>query len=117
MIKKLLPIALVCIGFYGCYYDVEEELYGAATCNLPATLSYATDIEPIIQSKCATSGCHVSGGGGNGIFDSYQGVKAKVDNGSFEQTTLIQMSMPPSGGLSNCEQQLFEAWIAAGAPQ
>lgn len=117
MIKKILLLAFGLMGFYSCYYDVEEELYGTTNCNLPTTIAYSTDIEPIIQAKCATSGCHVSGGGGNGIFDSYQGVKAKVDNGSFEQTTLIQMSMPPSGGLSNCEQQLFQAWIAAGAPQ
>lgn len=110
-------LSLIILTLASCYYDIEEELYGATTCNTPPSVTYIAHIEPIIAQSCAIGGCHVTGGGGNGNFETYGGVLAKVQNGTFEETVLISKSMPPSGNLSTCDLELIEAWIAAGSPE
>lgn len=112
----LSTLLLALLASSSCYYDKEEELYpNNGVCDT-TSISYATNIEPIIDGKCATSGCHVGGGSGNGIFDSYNAVKAKVDNGSFANRVLVVKDMPPSGLLTECQLKWIELWIAAGAP-
>lgn len=116
MNKIHFSIALLALVFLiGCYNDNEEELYGNTSCNI-ITVSFSKDIMPLIQAECATSGCHVQGGAGNGIFDNYQNVKAKVDNGSLMDRVVVQKSMPPSKPLSSCQVEYIEAWINQGAP-
>ncbi|MFM1932480.1 MAG: hypothetical protein RL226_1783 [Bacteroidota bacterium] len=117
MTKRFLGVVLISIVLGSCYYDVESELYPNTNCNIPATLSYATDIAPLIAQECGTAGCHVADGTGVGNFETYEGVKAKVDDGSFENRTFVQQNMPPSGALSACELQLLQAWVTAGAQQ
>lgn len=101
----------------GCYYDVESELYPENNCEVPENVSYEFHIEPIVSASCATPNCHVSGGNANGNFETYDGVLAKVNNGSFEEEVIISQSMPPSGPLPDCQLQLIEAWLSQGAPQ
>jgi hypothetical protein len=111
----ILFLALIAMAFlHSCYYDVESELYPA--CELPESVSYSVDIEPIITSSCAISGCHVQGGSGPGNFANYNNVKAKVDDGTFVNEVVIDRTMPPSGGLSDCDRQLLELWVDSGAP-
>lgn len=98
-----------------CYYDVEEELYGGQTCNTPLPVNWS-HIQPIIVAHCNNSSCHAPGGSGNGIFDSYAGVKAKVDNGSFEARVLDIRDMP-GYPLPACEYVILQAWLDAGAPE
>jgi len=63
MKKRILFPALVAflaMGVIGCYKDV---LLPEATIDPdgpPQAVSYKTDIAPILNSKCAISGCHVS---------------------------------------------------------
>ena len=99
----------------GCYYDKEDLLYGNDDCQVDA-VSYSMNIEPIINTSCATSGCHAQGGSGIGIFDSYAGVKDKVDNGSFRQRVIADRDMPPGTPLSNCQIKYIEEWLNQGAP-
>lgn len=112
---KILIGTLLILSFSACYYDKEDLLYGNDDCVVEG-LSYSVDIEPIINSSCATSGCHVQGGSENGIFDSYAGVKAKVDNGSFRQRVIADRDMPPGSPLSNCQIKYIEEWLNQGAP-
>lgn len=112
--KYLFPLFIIAT-LQACYYDKEDLIYGNDDCN-PVNVSYANDIVPIINSSCATSGCHVQGGGANGIFDNYDPVKAKVDNGSFRQRVVVTQDMPPGTPLSNCQIQYIEAWLNDGAP-
>lgn len=114
IIKLLIPI-LIIATLNSCYYDNEEELYGNAPCDV-SNVSYAESIEPIIQSKCATSGCHVAGGTGNGLLESYANVKAKVDNGSMFNRVVDLRDMPPGSPMDDCQVLLFETWINDGAP-
>ncbi|MFZ6052768.1 hypothetical protein [Halocola ammonii] len=120
MIKKFLPFSslLFVALLSSCYYDNEEELYPFDNCNLPQEVSYAADVEPIISGSCAVSGCHITGGEGNGVFDSYQSIKEKYDNGTFQNRVLQvgDMAGPSYGNLSDCEVETLRKWVEQGAP-
>lgn len=83
--------------------------------------SYANDIQPIMNSSCAISGCHVVGFS-SGDFTSYSGLKAKVDDGTVKNRTIVQMNMPPANSsgpttLTMTQIDLLNCWIEAGAPE
>lgn len=79
---------------------------------------YNDTIKNIISNKCATTGCHVNGGSGNGNFTTYIGVNAKVGNGSFETRVYQTEDMPPAGSaiLTECEKLKLKRWLNIGAP-
>ncbi|MES2592227.1 MAG: hypothetical protein V4608_10105 [Bacteroidota bacterium] len=78
-----------------CTYDKGE---------IPApvqTAPYQTTVKPIIQTYCYGQGaqsCHVtnSNQGASGDFTTYEGLKEKVDNGSFENRVFTLHDMPPA---------------------
>lgn len=108
---SLLAILLI-LTIPACYYDVEEELYPVEPIG---DVTYANDIEPIIDTYCAIGGCHLAGGLGVGVFDSYEKVKLKVDNGSFRKRVVDRKDMPPDG-LPERELQKIQKWLNEGAP-
>ena len=115
-LPQFLLLGIVCAYFASCKYDNEEDLYPNSSCDTTDVV-YDNEIELIVQAQCATTGCHVSGGSGSGIFENYAGVKAKVDNGSFLNRTVVLRDMPSNGSLSECNIQKITTWIANGAPK
>lgn len=114
---RLAAIAAVVIFLaQACYYDNEEELYpGDSDCNT-AGLTYQNTIKTLIDTRCAVSGCHVSGTG-RVVLTTYQGVKAIVDDGRLTQRVIVEKTMPPAGPLPSCSIRQLEQWIADGAPE
>lgn len=117
----LLSLLLLGLVFFlpSCYYDNEEELYQYYYQNQvcdTTTVSFSNTIYPIIQAKC--NSCHVVGGNaeGAGLFENYNQVKAKVDNGSFNQRVIVNRDMPPGGGLTDCQFTQMQVWLNLGAP-
>ena len=114
----ILGMLLATVTVTGCYYDNEEELYqfyyDANPCDTTVT-TFADVVFPIIQANCATTGCHVAGGTGPGLFENYDQVNAYVDNGKLENRVLIQKDMPPSGPLTDCQMALIQRWLNNGA--
>jgi hypothetical protein len=98
-----------------------------STCPHPkAPPSYATDVRPIITSRCAP--CHFPGGISSRIYDfsTYEDV---VNATTPILSQLIPCNMPPIHGnaqygieagtvpgLSAEQRQTFVAWIRCGAP-
>lgn len=76
---------------------------------------YASNIKPIIDGNCLSSGCH-NGGSTHGDFTTYAGVKAKVDNGSFDNRVIQQKNMPLGGSLSIDQLKKIKCWLNSGAP-
>jgi hypothetical protein len=121
----LLCFAFVSISLTSCYYDVDEELNPPLTnndCDTTAS-KFAADIQPILNSNCATSGCHTAAViAGGYIFDNYTDVKSTIVNDSarFIGSILQQTGyspMPKGGGkLSDCNISKIKAWLASGAP-
>lgn len=80
------------------------------------SVSYTSNIKPLVASKCATSGCHAAGSS-DGDFTSYSGLYTKYKSGDLKKEVVTNKSMPKNGSLSTTELQQFECWIAAGAPE
>ena len=112
---KLLSCLLLFFSLSACYYDNEEELYPASNICQTGNLTFLQDIQPIIARNCASPACHVSNGSGNGVFETYEGIKEKVDNGSFRNRTIVIKDMPPSASLSSCDIKKLESWLNNGA--
>jgi hypothetical protein len=90
---------------------------GIVDCTAPAP-KFGADVNPIIQTSCALSGCHDSGSR-DGDYTSYAGVKNAADNGRL-RSQIISGSMPPSNTkgpktLSQREIQQVICWIGEGA--
>jgi len=77
-------------------------------------VTFSQDIRPIINSRCATYGCHVAGFP-QGDFTFYSVIKAKVDNGSFRLRVIETNSMPPLNPLSENDRGKIHCWLEGGA--
>jgi len=84
-------------------------------CSTVGAKTFATDVSPIIQSKCATDGnCHGSGsinGPGalltySAIFNARANIRAAVASGE----------MPLTGSLTTAQKNSILCWIDNGAP-
>jgi hypothetical protein len=87
---------------------------GGAACDVTGPIKYSTDILPIYNTTCKSSGCH----GGRGPVLDYAKMLA-------DKTILSNMmnsggsSGHPGGviGLTSCTTEKFKAWIEQGQPQ
>lgn len=91
--KRLLYAGLfflVGINFTGCYKDVIFPEVAVDPDGPPQSVSFKTDLAPLFNSKCALSGCHVSGAHKPYMSSdvSYQ----QIVNGGFVNTTLPKES-------------------------
>jgi hypothetical protein len=91
--KRLLYAALVFvmgISFTGCYKDVIFPEVAVDPDGPPQLVSFKVDLAPLLNSKCALSGCHVSGAHKPYMPSdvSYQ----QIVNGGFVNTTLPKES-------------------------
>src|SRR5262245_29991962 len=76
-------------------------------------VSFTADVKPIINTYCVT--CHY-GGYQDGDFTTYEGLKAKVDNGAFSLRVIQQRTMPPTGNPAPTEADIakLKCWLSAG---
>ena len=98
----------------GCYYDNEETLYGTSVDCSQVTAKFASDVAPIIQSKCAFSGCHDNGAAGGVALTNYSQIfqhAAKV-----RSTVVVSRTMPKSGSITPTEIAKLKCWLDSGAP-
>ncbi len=77
--------------------------------------TYASKIKSIIDSNCATSGCH-DGSNPRPDFTSYDNVYARRSN---IKSRVVGKSMPPAGKtpLSQSVIDQIDCWVQNGAPQ
>lgn len=109
-------MSLIIISGAGCYYDKEELLYaGTATVDCTTVVAkFAADINPIIQSKCATTGCHSSAAAAGGsVLVTYAQIAGQVTR--IMQRAVVEKTMPTSGPLLPAEIAKLKCWISSGA--
>jgi hypothetical protein len=76
--------------------------------------SYENDIKTIIETSCAVSGCHVSGGSAPFAFSGVASVQAHA---SEIKTATANGSMPKSGTpLTQAQKDRIACWVDDGAP-
>ncbi len=111
--KKIIVSLFIITAFLSsCTFKKATPLPAGCT----ATMFFATDIKPIIDSKCVT--CHFAGGSGTGDFNIYTELKAKVDNGTFKTRVFTLKDMPQAGSPQLTEDELskLKCWVEQGAP-
>jgi hypothetical protein len=70
------------------------------------TVSFSSNVMPLINSSCNTSGCHSNYSNYNQINANKANIRSRVANGS----------MPKNATLSNAQKDIILCWIDAGAP-
>jgi len=84
-------------------------------------VTFANDVEPIINQSCALAACHGSGSATGGYnFDDYQGTKTSADNNILLCVINHKAGckpMPQGGSqLSEIKRLKIECWVEEGAP-
>ena len=115
---KLFLMTLFLAGvFSSCYYDKEDLLYGAGSCDT-SNVKYSVQIISIINSSCIS--CHggTAANGGGIKLGTYNDLKAYAANGLlFDAVTRPANTMPKGGPrLSDCRIAEIRTWVKNGAP-
>jgi hypothetical protein len=116
-------LKIECDMNYGKYFSLALCLFVVAcgsskktvkdtTVALPE-VSYKKNILPIIESKCAVSGCHIQGFH-EGDFTIFEELKKQVDKGKVRRLVIDNKSMPPEQPLDSKEIKLIDAWLKQG---
>ncbi len=125
MKKKIWFLALASILsivlFQSCYYDKADLLYpgGNAACDTSVVAKYASDVMPVMNSSCNSSGCHNTASASSGvILDTYAGVKVQALNGRLiGSIDHVNGTMPKGGAkLTSCTITKIQQWINSGTP-
>jgi len=113
----LITLAFLVI-FSSCFYDNEEELYPhLSICNTDS-MSYSTDIVPILNDHCL--GCHSASANQGGVtMEGYDAVIPYVTDNRFLKSIKHEngvSQMPKNTNkLDSCTIAKVAAWIDQGA--
>jgi len=116
--KLFLIITPIIFLIFSCQNEVFETPQipvGINPCD-SLNFTYQADFKLIIDQNCASIGCH-DANSASGNFTSYEGLKVKLDNGSFEQRVIIQKNMPASGPLPQETIDQLKCWLENGYPK
>ena len=79
-----------------------------------SSVSYVESIRPLVEAKCATTGCHVAGFQ-PGDFSKCEVLKQKADEGKIQLMVFSLGIMPPVNKLTEEEKGQLQCWIHSGA--
>lgn len=123
MIKKtsfiLVTLVVLLAGFGSCNYDNLAELHPEINCD-PTSVSFASDIVPIISGSCNSLAASCHGPGSTKPLDTYAGVKLQVDEAKLLSSVIWdgnarQMPEGSSSKIDDCSISKIAQWIADGA--
>ena len=95
-------------------------------CKTSVNLSFSSDIQPIFNDNCATSGCHNTASKEGGLDLSAGKSYAELNKSGSGYINIskptssvlyseMRSDMPPSGKLDDCTLEKIEKWMAQGA--
>jgi len=127
----ILAILLMMIGMIvSCYNDNLSELtpasgvpggMGAGSCDTAGTMSYASNIVPVLQTNCGiNNSCHGTNNTSGYNLSTYTGVHSVALSGKLNAaiTWSGAVTPMPNGGtqMSSCNIIKIQKWINAGSP-
>jgi hypothetical protein len=74
------------------------------------SISYEETIRPVVESKCAVTGCHVAGFL-PGDFTRYEVLKQKAEEGKIQLMVFSLGIMPPVHKLTEEEKAQLQCWL------
>ena len=109
-------------GLTGCYKDVILPDAAVDPDAPPLAVSFKNDIAPMVNTKCALSGCHVSGA--HKPYMTTALAFEQIANGGFVNTLIPKQSIiyiKINGDMkeyipSSTDRQKIYDWIRNGAP-
>jgi hypothetical protein len=112
MSKNILLAITITLSLYAC--TKEKGVPEPTTVVCTDTISYSTDIAPIMNANCTSGGCHDSGSG-NGDYTGYAGLKIDADNSKLINRVVVLKNMPPGGALPDSLIAKINCWVEQGA--
>lgn len=80
-------------------------------------ITYNNYIKNLVDTNCASSGCHDGTNAPGAKLDNYAAVQSIVANGSFTQEVLVSREMPKGFELRQGQLDSIKCWICNGNPQ
>lgn len=77
------------------------------------TISYSQDVRGILDTNCVI--CHDASFVGKD-YTSYDGIKQKIDNGTFYVKVIQTREMPLTGSITEMEYNILKCWYEKGGP-
>lgn len=113
----LITACLLIVVFAACSKDSSGNNNtggGSIDCSTVTNKAFAADVNPIIQSTCATnSSCHGSGSvNGPGALTSYTAI---FNSRTSIRSAVSSGSMPKNSSLSTSQKNSILCWIDSGA--
>lgn len=122
-VLMIMATILSVVLMESCYYDKADLLYpdGKTPCDTSVVAKFSSEVLPIMNANCNTSGCHSTTSAASGvILDTYAGVKAQASNGrlmgSMNQTGSYSAMPKGAGKLNSCTLTKIQQWINSGTP-
>ncbi len=110
-------IIIVAALVQSCYYDKEELLYPGSNAMVDCstiTAKFGVNVQPLVASKCATSGCHDATASGGLVLESYAQISSAKER--INARAVVERTMPSSAPLQPSEINIIKCWIESGAP-
>ena len=95
----------------GCTATIQVTIQEGAA----VTPSFASEVQPLMIMRCATTGCHVSGGSAPFVISDFASVSGRT--GSI-RARVAGRTMPPASAtqLTDAEIAIIVNWVDGGAP-
>lgn len=88
------------------------------TCPITTELSFANDVSPIVNSKCAIPGCHVASSMPDRDWTDFSMFQKRALNGEVKRRVVNHIMPPPSspnGPLTQEQINIIACWADQGA--
>lgn len=132
MLKQITSFLALAAIFVACEHLPETQPLGNNTNNndttqnqtncSPDTAYFVNEVLPLINSKCAQSGCHSNVNPQEGVqLDNYQSIinTGDITPGNPTKSDLykeiVNNKMPPGNPLTQAERNIIKKWIEQGA--
>lgn len=110
--KQLVLLCMLVMVFSNCTSDSTDDL----TIPIPTAVTYTQNVKPILDTSCATSGCHSTTSNAAGlILETYAQAKDAFENRyALGRMQSQGASMPPSGNLPSASIDIIRNWRDQG---
>lgn len=112
-LKWIVAVMSLSIMFFSCTNDNEEELFPTVDNPDDPEISFATQVQPIIENNCAVTGCHVAGA----QSPNFSVAATIIDRADRVRARTIAETMPPSSRPDLTQEQIgiIVSWVDQGA--
>ena len=107
--KKLFLPVLALVMTWACTSDTIEPFADDDDCS-EVDVSLSSDIVPIIEQNCATSGCHLDRQ--SPLLNTSEAI---IQNAARVRARSVAGTMPPSGPLAGDLVSQINCWVENGA--